>query len=185
MKYLIVYGSNQGQTARIAERIARMLEDQGHDVDLFDGRDIPAGVVPEEYAGVIVAGSVNAGKFQRYILDFVKAYQDQLRCVPSAFVAVSLAEAYPDAKRRELATAQVDRFIGESGWRPDKVLSVAGAIPHSRLSWVMRRIFYRSLEDGVRTEIADHEYTDWQAVTSFVNEFAADVRQRSTIVPAA
>jgi menaquinone-dependent protoporphyrinogen oxidase len=185
MKYLIVYGSNQGQTAWIAERVARMLEDQGHDVNLVDGRDVPASVVPDEYAGVIVGGSVNAGKFQRSILDFVTTHRDQLRRVPSAFVAVSLAEAYPDAKRRERATEQVDRFIEESGWRPDKVLSVAGAIPHSRLSWVMRRIFYRSLDDGTRTEIADHEYTDWEAVTRFVNEFAAEVRQRSTGVPVA
>lgn len=185
MKYLIVYGSNHGQTARIAERIARMLEDRGHDVDLFDGRDVPAGVAPDAYAGVIVGGSVHAGKFQGYIVDFVEAHRDQLWRVPSAFVAVSLAEAYPDVKRRELAMTQIDRFIGESGWRPDKVLSVAGAIPHSCLSWIMRRIIYRSLDDGVRTEIADHEYTDWEAVTRFVDDFVANVRQRPTIVPAA
>ncbi|HVA90887.1 MAG TPA: flavodoxin domain-containing protein [Chloroflexota bacterium] len=81
MKVLIVYGTSAGQTSKIAGHIARTLKDREYGVDLVNGRTIPANLDLAPYAAVIVGASVRAGRFQRYILDFVKMHRDQIRAI--------------------------------------------------------------------------------------------------------
>jgi menaquinone-dependent protoporphyrinogen oxidase len=70
--------------------------------------------------------------------------------------------------------AIVDRFEEHTGWQPQRVVHVAGAIPYSRYGllkrWVMQ---YMSRQAGVRTSPKqDYEYTDWEALKRFAAEFA-------------
>ncbi len=185
MKLLIVYGTMKGQTAKIAEHIAQTLRAHGDEVDVVDGRTIPADLDLTRYAGVIVGASVNAGRFQPHIVDFVKGHRDQMQRMPSAFFSVSLTEADPDPIKRARVMNPITRLQEETGWHPDTIVSFAGSIAYLRYRWLMRLIWPRlplpkrrgAGRSGGSTN-DDYEYTNWDAVTRFANEFATKARAR-------
>jgi menaquinone-dependent protoporphyrinogen oxidase len=142
-----------------------------------DGRSVPADLDLARYGGTIVGASVNAGRFQKYIADFVTAHRDHLRRMPSAFFGASLTEA--DPKGRARAKRTIAHFEGETGWHPDTIASFAGSIAYLRYRWLMRLIWRRIPLPDRRGPGAsavpmgsDYEYTDWAAVDRFANTFA-------------
>ncbi|MEX1158642.1 MAG: flavodoxin domain-containing protein [Thermomicrobiales bacterium] len=191
MKALIVYGSGYGHTAKIARYITQTLRNRAHEVELVDGRAIPPEIDLADYDAVVVGASVNAGGFQRYIIDFVRRNQAQLQQMPSAFFGVSMREAEPDPVHRAKAMRPIDWFLRETGWTPDIVASFAGSIAYLRYRWLMRLIWRRiplpgdnrSRRPGSSTAPEGYEYTDWDAVSRFTERVEAmvhDVRPAST-----
>jgi menaquinone-dependent protoporphyrinogen oxidase len=190
MKALIVYGSGSGQTAKIARYMTQTLRNRGHEVELIDGRAFPAELELAEYDAVVVGASVNAGGFQRYIVDFVRRNQGQLRDLPSAFFGVSMREAEPDPVHRSKAMGPINRFLQETGWKPPLVASFAGSIAYLRYRWLMRLIWRRvplpgdDRRPGSSTAPEGYEYTDWEAVSRFTEQVEAmvhDVRPAPTL----
>ena len=178
-RVVVVFGTTDGQTARIARRMADVLRNEHHSVDLFDTRS-PAPARP--FAGVdaaVVAGSVRMGKFQRPLVEFVRRHRKALAGLPTGFVAVSLSAARdtPPAQREVRKT--VARFIHETGFTPGTVLPVAGALLYTRYGFftriVMRLISKRA--GGDTDTSRDYEYTDWSAVSDFARRFACSIRE--------
>lgn len=173
-RVLILYGTTDGQTRKIAAALREALRDQGFSAFVTDANLGAAAVVPEEYDGVIVAASIHAGGFQRPVVHWARQHAAKLNRMPSAFVSVCLAilEKRPET-RREL-DAIVARFMGATGWRPAAVKFVAGALPYTRYSWlkrwIMRRIVAKAGGDTDTTR--DYEYTDWDDLRAFARSFA-------------
>lgn len=193
MKLLLIYGTKKGHTAKIAARIERTIAGQGDAVDVVDGRSVPAGLALARYDALIIGASVIAGRFQPYIVDFIKTHWDEVRHMPSAFFGVSLSEADPDPKARARAMDAITRFLEETGWQPDKVASFAGSIAYLRYRWLMRLIWRRLPLPGGRgvgrsrdTDKTDaYDYTDWDAVARFAAEFVAEAHSiQPSAVPA-
>ncbi len=177
-KILIVYGTTEGQTGKIAQRLANTIGSQGFQVEVFDGRRLPRDIDLSNYAAVLVGASMHAGGYQRFIRDFVKQRRAELARVPSAFFSVSLTEAYPpDEHLQERANlrAHIDRFLQETGWQPQRVVSFAGALAYTRYGFVKRRLMQKiARQAGQQTDPSrDYEYTDWQAVTRFAEEMVS------------
>ena len=179
MKFLLIYGTMKGQTAKIAESIAQALRARGDTVDAVDGRTIPADLSLAPYDGVIVGASVKAGRFQSYIVDFVRSHRDEIQRVPSAFFGVSLTEADPDPKKHARAMNPIVRLQKETGWHPDTLASFAGSIAYLRYRWLMHLIWPRLTLPDCRGDrrsggltARDYEYTDWDAVSRFADAFA-------------
>ncbi|WP_265108983.1 flavodoxin domain-containing protein [Halosolutus halophilus] len=173
-RILVAYGSTEGQTATIADRMGDVLAAEGHDVTLVHLNHPPAGLEPGSYDGVIVGGSIHMGSHQQYVTDFVHDQQTTLNRLPSAFFSVSLSSASADPEARSAAEGLLEEFLEETGWDPDGTLAVAGALKYSEYGllkrFVMRRIARKS---GGDTDVSrDHEYTDWDAVEAFAAEFA-------------
>lgn len=169
---LVVYGTRNGQTQRIADRIGARLHERGVMVDLVNARSIPIDVRLADYDGVIAGASVNTGRFQACLGDFIAGFHEELKGVPSAFFSVSLSEA--DPKLRPQAAAQIGHFLSEFEWKPALTASFAGALPPSRFQWVMR-LFWRRLDK--RTD----EFTDWAAVDRFADDFVAKVEAKPAV----
>ena len=72
LRVLIVYGTNEGQTARIAQYLARVVRGRGCIATSVDLRSVP---VPrlESYDAVIVGASLHAGKYQKQVTDAIGA----------------------------------------------------------------------------------------------------------------
>jgi menaquinone-dependent protoporphyrinogen oxidase len=117
------------------------------------------------------------------MLDFIKLYKTELEDLPTAFLSVSLSEAGAEdaaalPERRGQAGADVqkmiDAFITETGWRPNKIQAVAGALRYTKynrlLRFVMKRIAARA--GGSTDTSRDHEYTDWAALDRLIDELA-------------
>jgi menaquinone-dependent protoporphyrinogen oxidase len=166
MKFLVVYGTRNGQTKRIAERIGAQLHARGAMVDLVNARSIPITLQIAAYDGVLAGASVNTGKFQPCLGDFIDGFREEIARVPSAFFSVSLAEA--DAMRRQQARDYIDHFLTEHEWTPALNASFAGALPPSRFQWLMR-LFLRRLAKGT------DEFTDWGLVAQFADGFVDKV----------
>jgi len=186
MRTAIFFASREGQTRRIAQRIAADLQAAGAAVDLFDLGAAPA-VVLSDYASACVASSVHIGRHERAAVDFVKRQRAELERMSAVFVSVSLSEAgVEDIKRseseRRLSAADVQRmidgFVKETGWRPARVFPVAGALAYTRYNvlvrFVMKRIARRA--GGPTDTTRDHDLTDWAAV----DRFAETIRYADT-----
>ncbi len=76
---LVVYGTTEGQTKKIADALADALHRVGASPTC--GRRATSAPAPAGYAGVVVAASVHAGQYQRPVRRWVRAHRDTLtRC---------------------------------------------------------------------------------------------------------
>src|SRR5690349_17339028 len=143
-RILIVYGTNHGQTARIARRMREQLTAAGDAVTLADASELPRDLTPRDFDGTIVGGSVNYGRHQRAVERFVRAQRDTLNAMPSAFFSVSGSAASPQATARAAAQRCVDEFLRDTRWRPVLSEIVAGTMAYTKYSplvrWLVKRV---------------------------------------------
>lgn len=172
-RVLVLYGTTEGQAAKIARALTETLQGEGATVDLVDARDRGADPRPEDYAGVIVVASVHVGGYQRGVLRWARSHAPALGARPNAFVSVCLGilEKNP-ATDRELA-AIVERFVSKTRWRPALIKPVAGALPYSKYNWIKRWVMVRIVaKGGGDTDTSrDYEYTDWDDLRAFARDF--------------
>jgi len=170
-RILVVYGTTEGHTARVAGAVAEALHRTGAVVDVM-AADQPA-PAPDGYDAVVVAASVHAGRYQRPVEKWVKAHAAALARRPTAFVSVCLGVLQHDSKVQRDLEAIVDRFIAATGWRPAVVKFVAGALPYTRYGWLRRAVMKRIVaKAGGDTDTRrDYEYTDWNDLRQFAADF--------------
>lgn len=173
---LIVYGTKEGHTATIVERMRDAMSAQGHDVAIERAGDaLPT--IPEKVDGIVVGASVHAGKYQKEVLEFVSVNRDRLEATPSAFFQVCLAAADPNPESEAATREILDNFVEETGWKPDITATFAGM-----LAWTQYDVFTKTLMRLITRKAEphpdvhrDHDYTDYDAVRRFAEEFAASV----------
>ncbi|NWJ97145.1 MAG: hypothetical protein HXX20_15280 [Chloroflexi bacterium] len=100
----------------------------------------------------------------------------------SAFFSVSVSAASFNTKNRGLADQYVAKFWQETGWRPDKVTLFGGALQYSKYNlltkFLLQRMTKRSL--GPTVTWRDYEFTDWEDVTRFAEEFLVSLPTSAT-----
>ena len=180
----ILFATREGQTRRIAERLAGHLRARGAPVDVADlARALPGQFDVAKYAAVVVAASVHIGKHAPEAVAFVRAHRSALAGIPSMFISVSLsaagaADANATAKRRTSAKANRDKmieeFLRQTGWRPSLVHPVAGALLYREYGFFVRQMmrFISSIVGASTDTSRNHEYTDWKALDTYAEEFA-------------
>ena len=178
-RILVLYGTTEGQTAKVARFLGDAFRSDGVSADVIDARtDCPW---PDSYDAVIVAASVHAGGYQRTVRRWVYEHAPVLNRKPTAFVSVCLGVLQREPKvERELATI-VDRFLTATGWRPGTTKLVAGALPYSRYNWLKRWVMVRIVRKagGDIDTSRDYEYTDWADLRNFAEEFARSLPTRA------
>lgn len=175
MKLLVVYGTSEGQTKKIAEAIGKQASDASHSVTLLHTKTTGTEIDVETFDAVIVAGSVHQERHQESVVDFALARKDQLAARANAFVSVSLAIAAPDGK--DQAQKYVDRFVNATGWQPQNVLLLAGALRFSGYDYFKEQIVKHIVLEttGTNDGSGDHEFTDWDELRAFVDRFLQSV----------
>ena len=190
---LIVYGTSYGQTAKIARFMANLLTASGDAVTLVNADELrpsgelPRGRRPRDFDGAIIGGSVLYGRHQRCVGRFVRANRDALNAMPSDFFSVLGPAGTRDDAKLYCASRLVDEFLYDTGWRPGRTETVAGAMTYTKygplLRWIVKRI---SAKTGGPTDSSrDHELTDWEQVRRFVEGFAGAVPQKREAQPLA
>jgi menaquinone-dependent protoporphyrinogen oxidase len=178
-RVLVVYGTTDGHTRRIARRMADVLVALGQEAEVVDSATTPADVAPGDFDAALVLGSVRMGKHPRALEQFVRKFRVELDAIPNAFVSVSLSAGRdkPSAKR-EVAKCFA-HFAERTGWLPNARLAVAGALPYSRYPLRIRLVmkFIAWMTGGDTDTSRDYEYTDWAMVEDFARRFAAALVQ--------
>jgi menaquinone-dependent protoporphyrinogen oxidase len=179
MKILIVYGTTEGQTQKIAEWTASRIRQLEHEVELKDSAAIGSDLDPEECDAFIIAGSVHHEHHQEGITDFVIAHREVLSAKPSAFISVSLSAVLEDEKTE--AQKYVDHFVSTTGWRPRMTLLIGGAARFAEYDYFQEQVikFVVMKRGGIMDADRDREFTDWSELGDFVDEFINEVAQES------
>jgi len=175
-RVLLAYHSSEGQSARVAERIASVLREEGASVEVF-----PTGAAPDPsgFDGVVLGDSIHAGRHSGALTHYVSAHVEQLNRMPVALFQVSLTSATDDAEHSVLAHDLLRKLLDETGLDPDLVGLFAGALAYTRYGWIKRRLM-RSIarRQGVDTDMTrDHEYTDWDVVGEFARDALEHIRR--------
>ncbi|HEY4999294.1 MAG TPA: menaquinone-dependent protoporphyrinogen IX dehydrogenase [Usitatibacter sp.] len=171
---LILYGTFDGQTARIAEHIgAALVRDHHHSVTVRAVEAPEAASEIDRCDAVIVGGAVRYGRFSKTLEAFVRAHGARIAALPNAFFSVCLS-ARKARDGHALAERYVDGFSARTAWQPRRTADFAGALAYSKYGF-FRRLMMRiiSLAAGGGTDTSrDYEYTDWHAVDAFAAGFA-------------
>ena len=171
-RILILYGTSEGHTEKIATTMSNALIAAGFDADVLQAGTIDPSI--DAYDGVIVTASVHMGKFQKPLVKCVTSHAAQLRGKPNAFLPVSLAVLRKDDPRSAAELVKiVRRFVDVTGWSPAAIKHVAGALPYSQYNfftrWMMKRIV--GMAGGDTDTSRDYVYTDWNDLKAFAVEF--------------
>jgi len=185
LRLLVVYGTTDGHTAKVARFLADEFRAKGGLVDVCDSdTENPD---PRDYVGVVVAASLHGGRYQHGVARWVRSHAAALRGKPTAFLSVCLAVLETDpAVEHELEAIQ-QHFFAQTGWTPPWVKRVAGALLYTQYGWFKRMVMRRLVaKAGGSTDLSrDHVYTDWEALRVFVNAFFATCRLLQNQQPAA
>ena len=174
-RILVVFHTTEGQTEKIANRIAAVLQGDGASVDLHTADSAPA---PDGYDSVVVGGSIHAGRYGSALTDYIKANAAALNAMPAGLFQVSLTSANPDEQHTKAAHGMMQKLLDDTGFDPDVVGMFAGAVVYTKYGWIKRRIMKAivAAEGGDPDTTNDHEYTDWAAVEQFARDVQAHVR---------
>jgi menaquinone-dependent protoporphyrinogen oxidase len=176
-RLLIVYGSEEGQTAKIAQHMAALGRDRQHAVDLVHGKNIAGGFNLDNYDAVVVGASIHMGHHQKYMIDFAKRYRSALAPKLTAFFTVCLTAKSDKPADQAQVEQYVDEFIRATDWCPDQIAAFAGALLYSQYGlikrWIMKSISKQTGGDLDATH--DYEYTNWELVDEFADTFLTAV----------
>jgi len=175
MRILVVYGTNDGQTRKIARFVSERFARQGHQVVTADVSEAPALPDPRRFEAVLVAASVHLGRYQAPVIRFVREQRAAISARTNAFLSVSLTAAGHEADDVAGLKKCVADFIQASGWTPQRIHHVAGAFRYTAYGLLTRYVMkYIAWRKGAPTDThRDHELTDWDDVAHFADTFAS------------
>jgi menaquinone-dependent protoporphyrinogen oxidase len=163
----VFYATTEGQTRRIAERLAAELRNhdltsEAVDIDSPEAAHVDWTCV----RGVILGASIHMQRHQRRAYRFVGAHVDDLNRVPSAFYSVSLSAASSNPDERTAALRIAETFPAYQGWTPALVASVAGGLAYTRYGFFTKRMMQRiARKEGAPMDASrDYEFTNWEKV---------------------
>jgi menaquinone-dependent protoporphyrinogen oxidase len=169
MNILIVYGTTEGQTRKIAEWTATHIREHAHQAELRDSAALAPVLDLETYDAFIIAASVHQEYHQEAITNFVIAHREVLDAKPSAFISVSLSAVLEEPE----AQKYVDSFVSVTRWRPRMTLLLGGALRFTEYDYFQEQIvkFIVMKRGGGSSTVRDREFTDWNVLAGFVDGF--------------
>jgi menaquinone-dependent protoporphyrinogen oxidase len=182
----VFYATTEGQTRRIADRLAQMLRARG-----FDSRSIDV-TTPEACAidwhhvrGAFLGASLHAGKHQPSAVAFAHTHAGELSACPSTFLSVSLSAASTHESELRAACEHANAFVAETHWRPRSIVCVPGRLAYTQYGFFKRQLMKMiAKREGASTDTSrDHEYTDWRLVEQLAREMCDAVRYDAKLLP--
>jgi menaquinone-dependent protoporphyrinogen oxidase len=162
----LYYATRDGQSRRIAERIAGRLAERGiraspQDLAL-------ASPVPQKLAEARLATVVAAVRYGRHLPEaeqFLAVYQTLRAPPPLVFLSVNLTARKPGKDTAE-GNVYLRRSIARRRLAPALALAIAGRLDYARYGWLDRQLirFIMMLTGGPTDFKTSIEYTTWNVV---------------------
>ena len=180
----VLYGASSSHTLAIAERVKGNLHANGVPAESHNLEGLKA-IDLKRYAAAALLAPVHQGKHAQSVVDFVKSHRTELERTPVAFISIALSETgdvvNPVAPGQFEGDVQIapNPLFAETGWRPMRVKSFAGAISYTRYNFFVR-IAMKLLagkEGAARNASRGYDHTDWSALDVFVQEFVWEIRE--------
>ena len=174
MKFLIVYGTIEGQTKKIATFCASRISEHGHETDIRDSCDRMTNLEINSFDAIILAGSVHQKRHPEALVNFAIAHQNQIMKVPNLFISVSLSIAFKNGEAE--AQEYVHNFSEFTNFKPDSIALVAGALKFDQYDYYMKQIIEHVVLEDREAIKGDREFTDWEALGNQIDELCISAK---------
>lgn len=171
MKILIIYGTTEGQTRKIARFMEEQLQAKGHRVTIADATEEPP--IADDFEVVLIGSSVHIHKYNNAVKHYINHHIDALNSRPMAFFSVSMAVASQIEEEHDDIQQLANDFMHECGLTEPYVFHIAGALRYTKYDY-FKRLLMRMIaqkEGGSTDTSKDHEYTDWENIKSDLFSF--------------
>ncbi len=161
-KILVVYASEFGTTAEVAEAIGETLCNPGITVEtkwVKNVKDI------DKYDAVIIGSSIKYDRWMPEAVEFVTANQNILSKMPVAYFFTCLVMSKQDEIAKPRAMAYSDKLYSlVPQVKPVSIGRFAGVLDYSKLPFFMRLIGKVMM---TILRVKEGDYRDWEAIRSW------------------
>ena len=172
-RVLILYGTGEGHTRKIATRMAEVVENKGHELKLVQGNKAPANLSLDGFDAAIIGTSIHMGLHQISVRKLVRRLQEAFNKIPIAYFVVCLTAISSRTEDQEQVQKYIEDFKKYTGVEPGRTTAFAGALRYPYYNFIKRfimKLIARKL--GADTDTSqEHEYTDWDAVENYAGDF--------------
>ena len=173
MSVLVVYGTVEGQTEKIANFVAKVAREVDEDVHLYNTSDRSDSVRLDDFERVILAASVHERQHPADFEVYVAANFQALDARRTMFLSVSLSAAFPEGL--DDAQAYADEMKARTELDPDVEMLIAGAVRTRSYDYYAAQVLRHVVLKGRNYDpaVQHHEFTDWDALEVGVKAFLA------------
>ncbi|OPX60397.1 MAG: protoporphyrinogen oxidase [Methanobacterium sp. PtaB.Bin024] len=175
MKGLVVYGTRYGTAAEIAEEIAKVIREEGIEVDLLDVKSVKDSDV-SLYDLVVVGSGIKMGKWTKQSLKLLKKNKEALANRKVALF-VSCGSANEEKTRPEGQEKYLDEVAQKNLINPPVATGLFGSVydPEAKhgfmYNFYMRFAKKEMEKQGIDPNIR-HDYRDWDEIRSWARGLA-------------
>jgi len=172
-RVLIIYSTVDGHTLEICQRLADIVETDGHEATIYELTP-DAAPNPEMHDKIIIGASVRYGKHRPEVTQFIESHLEVLRSRPSAFFSVNAVARKPD-KRTAETNVYVKKLLKGISWQPAIIEIFGGKIDYPKYRfWDKTMIrFIMWMTKGPTDPTTTVDFTDWGQVEAFGHRVAA------------
>ncbi|GLU42552.1 flavodoxin domain-containing protein [Allomuricauda sp. NBRC 101325] len=178
MKILIIYGTSEGQTQKIAAFMSNILLEEGHSTLMANATEKPP--APEDFDAVLIGSSIHLHSYKSAIKSYIKENLVSLNEKLTGFFSVSLAMASKNATEHEEVKEITKSFLTKTNWQPDHIYYMAGALQFTKYDYLKKmtmRTIAKKERPGEEIDInSDYEYSDWKKIEAQTLNFSISLQ---------
>lgn len=170
---LIIYSTTDGHTAKICERLQRVIEGSGQTVTVVSVEEA-SGLALQTYDIIVIGASIRYGRHSKQVTEFIQRNAALLDSKQNAFFSVNIVARKPE-KREPDTNPYLQKFLRQISWKPKLLAVFAGKLDYPRYRLIDRVMirFIMLITHGPTDPTAVIEFTDWQQVDAFAQRIAA------------
>jgi menaquinone-dependent protoporphyrinogen oxidase len=158
-KILVVYCSQAGSTAEIAQFIGKEISAKGWNSDVKNVNEVTN---PAQYNAIIIGSPIYAGKWKKEATDFIQTNQSLLQQKHVAYFAVGMFFADPAKKAETSNYLQRERALV----KPLSEGHFMGRLDYSKLNF-----FSRTICKMIKAKQGD--FRNWAAIKTWTHQTLA------------
>ncbi len=177
-RILILFGTGEGQTRKVASRISRFVQENGHEAIVIQGNKAPEDFSVAGFDAAFVGTSVHMGLHQLSVRGLVRGNVEAFNRIPTAYFCVCLHAYGEKEKDHKQVQSYIDDFNKYTGLQPRQTAAFAGALRYPYYNFVKRyvaKVVARRVGADTDTRQEYYEYTDWEVVDAFAVEFLESI----------
>jgi menaquinone-dependent protoporphyrinogen oxidase len=167
IQVLVVYATKYGATAEIAEKIGRMLREEGLRTDVLP-TDRIGDLTP--YQAVVLGSAVYMGKWRKEAVKFLQANEKMLAERP-----VWLFSSGPTGEGDPVELSKGWRFPEAQQPIADRIQPHDIAVFHGNVNMKMLNFIEKWMIKNVKAPVGD--FRDWEAITSWAAAIAEVLKE--------
>jgi menaquinone-dependent protoporphyrinogen oxidase len=178
-KIAVFYSTRDGQSERIAQRIATCLRDSGATTTLHRLTLGAQLTIEAQSCAIVAILAVRYGRMLPEAAEFLTLYASREHAPPLALAVVSLV-ARDKSRRTPQTNPYLRKTLARYGLRPALATAFAGRLNYPKYRFFDKQIIrlIMALTGGVTDGYSDIDYTDWAQVDVFAAEVVALAKHR-------